>query len=168
MAGLRRDRIETARLVLRRATMADLPAVHAMLSDPKAMRYWSTPPHETLDQSRDWLASMVEADPEVSDDFLIERNGAVIGKLGCWKLPSIGFLLHSDHQRQGYGSEAMAAFLSYLAWRAPLTLTADVDPRNAASLALLTRHGFAETHRAARTWHIGGEWCDSVYLARDL
>ena len=44
-------------------------------------------------------------------------------------------------------------------------VTADVDPRNTASLALLHRLGFAETHRAARTWLVGEEWCDSVYLA---
>ena len=43
-------------------------------------------------------------------------------------------------------------------------LTADVDPRNAASLRLMERLGFRETHRAQRTWHIGDEYCDSVYF----
>jgi RimJ/RimL family protein N-acetyltransferase len=42
---------------------------------------------------------------------------------------------------------------------------ADVDPRNSACLNLLTRLGFQETHRTARTWLVGDEWCDSVYLA---
>jgi ribosomal-protein-alanine N-acetyltransferase len=28
----------------------------------------------------------------------------------------------------------------------------------------LTRLGFRETGRAERTYHIGGEWSDSVYL----
>ena len=46
----------------------------------------------------------------------------------------------------------------------PSRLRADVDPRNEPSLRLLTLHGFVETGRAARTWHIAGEWCDSVYL----
>mgnify|MGYP003347797219 CR=1 FL=1 len=41
----------------------------------------------------------------------------------------------------------------------------DVDPRNKASIRLLERLGFAETHRAARTWLVGEEWCDSVYFA---
>jgi RimJ/RimL family protein N-acetyltransferase len=44
-------------------------------------------------------------------------------------------------------------------------LTADVDPRNEGSLRLLAKLGFVETHRAARTWLVGEEWCDSVYLA---
>ena len=165
---MRRDRLETERLVLRRATMADLAAVHAMLSDPRATRYWSTPPHEEIGQSREWLESMVAADPAVSDDFLIECEGAVIGKLGCWQIPEIGFLLHSDHWQKGYGSEAMAAFLDYFSYLSPLSLKADVDPRNAASLALLKKHGFYETERKANTWFLNGEWCDSIYLALDL
>lgn len=44
-------------------------------------------------------------------------------------------------------------------------IMADVDPRNTASLTLLSRLGFQETSRAARTWLIGEEWCDSVYLS---
>ena len=46
-------------------------------------------------------------------------------------------------------------------------LTADTDPRNAASLRLLANHGFVETGRASGTWttHIG--LCDSVYLRLD-
>ena len=44
-------------------------------------------------------------------------------------------------------------------------LTADVDPRNAASLRVLGKLGFVETGRAERTFLLGDEWCDSVYLA---
>ncbi len=44
-------------------------------------------------------------------------------------------------------------------------LTAEADPRNDASLGLLARLGFQETHRAERTLLWGDEWCDSVYLS---
>ena len=44
------------------------------------------------------------------------------------------------------------------------TIEADVDPRNVASLRLLTGLGFEEISRASRTGNIGGAWCDSVYL----
>ena len=40
--------IRTDRLLLRRATMDDLPAIHAILSDPQGMRYWSSLPHAAL------------------------------------------------------------------------------------------------------------------------
>jgi RimJ/RimL family protein N-acetyltransferase len=44
-------------------------------------------------------------------------------------------------------------------------ITADVDPRNSASIGLLLRLGFTETHRAKGTWQVGDELCDSVYFA---
>lgn len=168
LAGQRLERIETVRLVLRRATMDDLPAVHAMLSDRAAMRYWSTPPHETIEQSREWLASMVDADPALSDDFLIERDGEVIGKMGCWRTPTMGFLLRSDCQRQGYAGEAMDAYLAYIATRDFARLDADADPRNAASIGLMLSRGFRETGRAENTWLVGDEWCDSIYFELEL
>jgi len=52
------------------------------------------------------------------------------------------------------------------AWPGLPALTADVDPRNAASLRLLARLGFVETGRAQRTFRWRDEWCDSIYLAR--
>lgn len=146
--------------------MADLEAMHAVLSDPRAMRYWSSPPHADLAQSREWLGKMVEAASDASDDFVIEHQGQVIGKAGCWRVPEIGYILHPDHWGQGLATEALTAVIAHVFATRPVeAITADVDPRNTASLKLLDRLGFAETHRAPRTWLVGDQWCDSVYLA---
>lgn len=157
--------IRTERLVLRRATWDDLDAVHRLLSNPDVMRYWSRPEHATLEETRRWLQDMVEPGPE-SIDFLIEMEGEVIGKAGAWQLPEVGFLLHPDHWGKGLALEAMTAVITHLfaAHDVP-EVTADVDPRNAASLKLLGRLGFVETGRAERTLQWRDEWCDSVYLA---
>jgi RimJ/RimL family protein N-acetyltransferase len=155
----------TARLRLRRARMADLEAMHAVLSHPVAMRYWSTPPHADLDQTREWLASMVGVDPTVGSDFVIEHGGRVIGKAGCWRLPEIGYILHPDYWSQGLAREALTAVIAHVFASFPIdAIRADVDPRNEGSLALLGRLGFAEVRRAERTWLVGEEWCDSVYF----
>ena len=149
--------------------MSDLAAIHGLLSDPRNMRYWSSPPHDSLAQSETWLQSMVEADPAVSDDFVVEREGRVIGKLGCWRMPEVGFMIASDETGQGFATEAMGAFLERRrSLGQPRRLIADVDPRNQASLRLLARHGFVETGRAQGSWTVGGELCDSIYLALDL
>ena len=140
------DRITTARLTLRRATGSDLAAVHAMLSDPRAMRYWSTPPHDSLEQSVTWLHRMIARPLTESDDFLIEHAGQVIGKAGAWMLPEVGFLIHPDHWRQGFGTEALTALIPHLFTHHKIPhLIAEADPRNAASLALLASMGFTET-----------------------
>ena len=123
--------IRTARLVLRRARADDLDAIHAVMRDARAMRFWSTPPHASLEESRDWLNSMIEAPADASDDYLVELDGRVIGKAGCWRLPDIGFILHPDHWGKGLARVAMEAVIASIFSRRPIpALTADVDPRN--------------------------------------
>ena len=159
------DRIVTKRLILRRARPSDLEAMHAVLSHQGAMRYWSSLPHHDLEQTREWLGAMIAGDPTTSDDYVIEHAGEVIGKAGCFKLPEIGYILHPEWWGRGFAFEAVSAVIPRLFARHPIpALRADVDPRNLASIVLLQRLGFRESGRAARTWHIGEEWCDSVYF----
>ena len=155
--------IVTPRLKLRSARPDDLEAMHAVLSDPRATRWWSTPPHESLDQTRVWLDSMIANGPD-HPDFVIERDGVVIGKAGFWRLPEVGYILHSDHWGQGLAGEAVGASIDQVfSTRAIDELIADVDPGNAASIRLLERLGFVRTGFAERTWEIAGEWKDSLY-----
>jgi RimJ/RimL family protein N-acetyltransferase len=158
--------ILTPRLVLRRAETRDLAELHAVMTEPEAMRYWSRPAHRSLDETRAYLDSMVGAGPE-ADDFVIAMGGRVIGKAGAWRLPEIGFILHPAFWGRGLMREALAAVIGHLFAAHPDLdrLTADVDPRNGRSLALLSVLGFEETGRAPRTLQWGDEWCDSVYLA---
>jgi RimJ/RimL family protein N-acetyltransferase len=155
----------TQRLRLRRAAPSDLDALHAVLSHPVAMRYWSSLPHADVAQTQAWLDDMIAGTDE---DFVVELEGRVIGKAGCYALPQVGYILHPNCWGRGLATEALAAVVGHVfATRDVAQLTADVDPRNAASLRLLEKLGFRETGRAARTWRIGEEWCDSVYLALD-
>ena len=166
LSHLPMDELVTPRLRIRRARPEDLAAMHAILSDARAMRYWSSLPHANLEETRRFLDATITAPPGESDDYFLERDGQVIGKAGCWRLPEIGYILHPDHWGQGLAREALEAIIPRVFARYPIpAITADVDPRNAASLALLARLGFAETGRAERTCQVGEAWCDSVYLA---
>lgn len=157
--------LHTPRLRLRPAEMADLAAFHVILSNPRAMRYWSTLPHESLAISRDWLTRMRHG---TQPDFVIEHRGQVIGKAGAYGLPEVGFLLHPAAWGQGIATEAMTAIIAHVfAVTDTDHLTADVDPRNTASRRVLGKLGFHETHRASRTFLLGDEWCDSVYYRLD-
>jgi RimJ/RimL family protein N-acetyltransferase len=161
------DVIRTERLVLRRARLEDAAPLHALMRDPETMRYWSSPPHEDLARTQAFVEAMITAPADESDDFIVETDGQVIGKLGAWQLPEVGYLIGRPYWGQGYATEGLAAFAAYVLTHRTDHLTADVDPRNAASLALLARLGFRETGRAANTWCVGGEWCDSVYFRLD-
>ena len=155
--------LRTARLLIRRARPNDLDALFTVLSHPRATRYWSTPPHADREQTRAWMADMLEPGPG-REDFVVEMDGRVIGKAGFWKLPEDGYILHPDHWGQGFAGEAVGAAIDHVfATRDLDDLTADVDPDNAASIRLLERLGFVKTGFAERTWNIGGEWKNSLY-----
>ena len=99
-------------------------------------------------------------------DFVVERDGRVIGKAGFYVLPDVGYILHPDCWGQGLASEAVGAAVDHVFRTCGLeTLTADVDPENAASIRLLERLGFVRTGFGERTWNVGGVWKDSVFYA---
>lgn len=158
--------IQTSRLLLRPARGNDLDALHAILSDPGATAFWSTPPHETLEQTRQWLESMIAIPPQQGEDFIIEHEGQVIGKAGFYRFPEIGFILHPATWGQGFAKEALTCVIERGFRKHRLgTIVADVDPRNSASLGLLEKLGFRRTGYREKSWCIAGEWCDSVDLA---
>ena len=155
----------TERLLLRPAREDDLERLHAMLSDARAMAYWSCPPHTEIEQSRNWLQTMINIRLPDGEDFIVEHQGELIGKAGLWRFPEIGFIFHPDHWGRGFASEALGfVFARAFDVHGLPKVDADVDPRNESSLKLLGRLGFRETGRAERTWHVGHQWCDSVYL----
>jgi RimJ/RimL family protein N-acetyltransferase len=155
----------TPRLRLRPASLDNLEAMHAIMREPRAMRYWSTPPHDGLEQTREWLQSMIDIPVSAGEDFVVEHEGSVVGKAGLYRFPEIGFIFHPDVWGRGFAREALHAVIQRgLAVHGLRVIEADVDPRNTAALRLLTGLGFVEIRRAERTWQVGGEWCDSVYL----
>ncbi|WP_318248057.1 GNAT family N-acetyltransferase [Novosphingobium huizhouense] len=152
--------------MLRPAGAGDLDALHAIMRQPRAMAYWSTPPHDTIDATREWLAAMIAIRPEEGEDFIVESEGRVIGKAGFYRFPYIGYLFDPAVWGRGYAREAVGAVVARAFAHHRLSrILADVDPRNAASIRLLERLGFTESHRQERTWLVGEEWCDSVYFA---
>jgi [ribosomal protein S5]-alanine N-acetyltransferase len=158
--------IRTERLLLRRPHIDDLDAMFEIMSNPTAMRYWSTLPHADRDVTRPWLDKKIARNADGGEDYFIELDGRVIGEVGAGRLPDFGFMIHPDFWGRGFATEASIAFIAH-AFRntAATELLADVDPRNVASLRVLERLGFAETGRAERTFLLGDEWCDSIYLA---
>jgi [ribosomal protein S5]-alanine N-acetyltransferase len=158
-------RLMTERLVLRRMMLADAPALHEAFADPEVMAYWSSPPHATLGDTEAWIAdTMAAISAGTSDDFAITLSGQVIGKAGLWMGDEVGVLLRRSAWGRGYAREAMTAVIDRAFAMGIPAITADVDPRNAASRRLLERLGFRKTGEAKATFEIGGVWTDSVFL----
>ena len=142
--------------------------MHRVYANPAAMRYWSTLPHDTPQVTQELLNRVTAAWERAQVNFQIELDGTWIGHAGMFAEPEIGFMLDPAHHRKGYVSEALTVVLPLLFERSETDhLMADIDPRNAASAGILRKFGFQETHRAERTYLIGGVWFDSAYYRLD-
>jgi len=154
------DGFASARLVMRRQRITDAEALFEAYSDPVLMRYWSSAPHASVADSRAYL------DRSDSDwrGWTIERkeDGAVLGTLAAVEIrqgvSEIGYLLIRRYWGHGYAREGVARLLDRLFHEEGLRrVTADVDPENAASNALLKDLGFTLEGRLRGEWetHIG-------------
>ena len=156
--------IRTERLLLRRAEVRDLEALHDILRDRQVMRYWSTPPHPDLATTAAWLDRLLATDPAGSVEFVVEYQGRVIGTVGGGVLPEVGYILHREYWGQGIAFEAMNAVIGHAFGHHPVDhLMADIDPHNLASARLLARLGFVKSGHAERTFCVNGAWSDSDY-----
>ncbi len=159
------DEIRTARLTLRRMTMADAPVLHEIFRDPQAMAYWSTLPHADLAQTQDFMArTIASVDAGEANDFAVIFEGVVVGKTGLWAGNELGFIFARNVWGKGVAREAIVAVLERSFARDVPFVMADVDPRNIHALSLLAKLGFVKTREAKATYQIGDQWTDSVYL----
>lgn len=163
----RKTELTTPRLLLREYRESDAQSLHRCFSDPEVMRYWSTLPHSSVAHTETWIASTISGrNNGVSDFVIIHRStNAVVGKIGIWAGDEIGFMVARAHWRKGFVSEALGVLLPYFFGELDMQkITADVDPRNEASLKVLGKFGFVEVGRRDKTFEIAGVWVDSVDL----
>jgi RimJ/RimL family protein N-acetyltransferase len=153
------------RISLRPFQATDAEALFPIFADPLAMKYWSTPPHASIEVTAAFVrATMAATASGQGDDQVVVFEGRVIGKAGLWDNREVGFILAPDLWGRGLAREALAAVIARARSRGLTRITADVDPRNAASIGLLTRLGFVRKGEAKATVKVGDEWMDSLYF----
>ena len=166
--------LETARLILRPRTVDDAEALHPAFADPELMRYWSGPPHASVEETR---ADLGREAPEwrrwaitlKGDDTAIGVVAA--GEKRQGNVTEIGYILTREQWGSGIAREAVSAVIDRIFAEGQRRVFADTDPDNAASRAMLERLGFKleallraewETHLGVRDTTIYGllreEW----------
>jgi RimJ/RimL family protein N-acetyltransferase len=137
------------------------------------MRYWSSPPLSEAHQARQLLHDIQSG--YQSGAFWqpgIERrsDGALIGTCTLFSFHTasrraeVGYALGRPYWGAGYMVEALTALIAYAFDILDLhRLEADIDPRNAASAALLQRLGFQEEGRLRERWIVNGEISDTAW-----
>jgi RimJ/RimL family protein N-acetyltransferase len=144
------ERIETARLLLRRPTNADAPAIFERYSgDPEVTRYVGWPMHHTVAETRDFLAwSDGEWERWPAGPYLLcsRADGRLLGGTGLgfetpWRA-STGYVLARDAWGLGLATEALGAMVELAASLGVRRLYALCHAEHRASRRVLEKVGF--------------------------
>ncbi|MBR1216421.1 GNAT family N-acetyltransferase [Bradyrhizobium sp. U87765 SZCCT0131] len=108
--------LETARLVLRQPTLADVKAIACLVNDRRVAENLRRVPHPyTADDAIAFISHVAATDRDTV--FLIEHKGRPVGMVGLdWsqpETPELGYWLGVDHWRQGIATEAARAVIDY-------------------------------------------------------
>ena len=149
--------LETPRLILREMTEADVPAVHTWAGKLENVTYMYFGGPNTLEQTQWFVSNCInaaKAEPRTNFDFLIQlkSTGQVIGSGGIYRkmdhhnrrfiCAEIGWILHMDHWKQGYGSEFCAELLRFGFDELELNrIYANCDAENVGSVRVMERNG---------------------------
>jgi RimJ/RimL family protein N-acetyltransferase len=149
--------MRTTRLTLRPLAVGDAEALHAIYSDAEAMTWWSHPPHDMIEETRDRVERNVSAADWRAWAITLTGDDTAIGTLAAHekrqgKVVEIGYSLIRAEWGKGIAREAVSALITQLFAEGNRRLFADTDPDNLASNRLLERLGFT------REGHLRGEW----------
>ncbi len=157
--------LKTMRLMMRSFRQEDAGPLHLIFSDAEAMRYWSTPTHEKLEDTEEFVKKTIEATlNRAGVDFVVVLEDRIIGKMGLWNGNELGFIFAPDTWGNGYAREALQGVVKFAETKGLDAIRADVDPRNERAIKLLMSNGFVLTGQAKNTFKVGENWVDSHYF----
>jgi len=161
--------IETDRLILCPLGPDDFDAVHAWAGNPENTRYMSWGPNDEA-QTREFLASV-----QTGRDFavVLKEAGTVIGSCGIYSdsdydTGELGWILHMDHWKRGYGTELCGALIQYGFESLKLRrIFAPCAAVNYGSYRVMERNGMRReaVHTKAFWARVDKEWVDSAVYA---
>lgn len=169
--------IRLERLVLRPFVQSDFDAVYDMQSRPELVRFlmWDVMDREgvaTFLERRVRQTAIEAEDNAIVLAATIPPSDRPIGEfmLRLTSVPhrqgEIGWLLHSDAQGHGYATEAARELLRLGFEELGLhRISADADPRNAASLRIMERLGMRREADHVDAYFLKGEWVGETLCA---
>ncbi len=168
------------RVLLRGLTEQDVGSLFEIFSNREVMRYWSREPFTAEADAVTYLEEALRGfESKTFYQWGVARrsDNSLIGTCTLWQLDpqnrraEIGFVLGREHWGHGFMTEGVIALIDFSFAELGLRrLEADVDPENAASIALLERLGFVREGFLRERWLVAGEVSDSLFyglLERD-
>ena len=158
------------RLEIRSLLPSDAEAMFAYRSYPEVSRYQNWEP-ASVEEVGSFIKALQGTEPPewFQVGIALRGTGELIGDCGFRILPGdprqaeIGISVAPAFQHRGYALEALRILLGHLFSTLGLhRVHGSVDPRNAASLALLRRAGMRQEAHFLESYWSKGEWTDDV------
>lgn len=163
--------LETARLVLRRVRLGDAEDVFAYASDPGVARYLSWETHRSVEDSREFLHSVLEryrrGEP-ASWGIVYKASGQLVGTggfdAGLWPehaRAEVGCVVSGEVSGLGLGTEALRAMISFGFKELGLNrIEARCVSGNTASVRIMEKSGMTHEGTAREKEFAKGEFRD--------
>jgi RimJ/RimL family protein N-acetyltransferase/predicted thioesterase len=161
--------LETERLTLRPPMPDDFEAFHSWCSDSENTRYMSFGPNDE-EQTKAWLAG---AKPGRDFAVVLKDTNAVIGSCGIYPketgyMGELGWILHKDYWKRGYGTELAGELIRYGFEDLKLgRIQAPCAAVNYGSYRVMERNGMRREalHRKAFWARVDKDWVDELWYA---
>jgi [ribosomal protein S5]-alanine N-acetyltransferase len=167
----------TERLLLRKLTPGDVPAIFILRSDERVLQFIGKEPAASLKEAEEFI--------ERIDNTLASNEGilwgivmrddptTVIGTICYWRLQpenyraEIGYALHPDHWRKGIMREAIVKVLAYGFDIMKLhSVEGRINKENVASAATLEKTGFVKEAHLKEEFFFRGKFFDTIIYSR--
>lgn len=175
--------LQTERLILRKITLEDAPALFELRSHGEVMQYLDREPFKTIEESRSFIEEKILKAQSANEGILWviafkEDPTLLIGTVGFWRMDKehyraeTGYMLHPGHWRKGIMKEALMATIHYAFSQTEIhSIEANINPDNAPSAKLLESCGFVKEAYFVENYYVNGVFKDSIIyslLARYL
>jgi RimJ/RimL family protein N-acetyltransferase len=169
-AMLPKHAIATDRLSLRPLAPDDFCAVHLWASNPENTRYMPWGPNSAK-ETKEFLASAVTPGKDFA--VVLKDTGAVIGSCGIYPDKAndnaeLGWILHKDYWKRGYGTELGGALIRYGFEDLKLRrIFAFCAAANYGSCRVMERNGMSREALSRKSFwaRVDKEWIDGAAYA---
>lgn len=156
------DPFESERLTMRPTRVEDAEALFEAYRDVELMRYWSSAPHASVDETRAYLTPRIDKTDWRGWTMVRKSDGRVIGTLAAGErrpgVSEIAYMLMRSAWGRGFAREGVTRLIDLLVREeGKRRVFADTDPDNDASNRLLESLGFRREGLLRGEWqtHIG-------------
>ena len=169
--------LESERLIYRKFKQDDFPVVFDWFGNAENMKYWMSGTKneaETRDYL-DWVISNSESEEPDSYNFavVIKSDNVLIGSAILTNMqddPEIGWVLHRNYWRQGYGTEIGETLLKFGFDTLNLRrIIAGCNARNIGSYKIMEKIGMRREAHFIKAQQgnsaLNYEWCDRFQYA---